>query len=280
VTRVAALFVLGACSYDPPGNTPDPGSDAAADARPDGAVSDAHLLISEVFVEGSGEFIEIHNPLPTAVDLSTYHLTDSNEYWRLPAAPAAELALLSSDFLVKFPAGTTIAPGAVIVIASEGSAFQSQFGTAPTFTIGAGATTMVEVIQPDQPAMANRLTDTGELVVLFQWDGASDLVRDVDIVVHGMPDTDGNALAAKEPTDGPDAGATPSSYALDALTAAMTDRGPDDDRFSYKRILLEPTHETATGGNGLTGHDETSEALQTTWDLGSMPPTPGVFELP
>ena len=46
---------------------------------------------------------------------------------------------------------------------------------------------------------------------------------------------------------------------------------------STKRLALESaTVETTTGGNGVAGHDETSEMLGVTWDTGSYTaPTPG-----
>jgi hypothetical protein len=44
-------------------------------------------------------------------------------------------------------------------------------------------------------------------------------------------------------------------------------------------VALEATHETAQDGNGITGHDETSEDQSVTWNTGSMPPTPGETDL-
>ncbi len=281
VSRVLALFVLGACSYEPPGASAT--EDAASDGRSDGpANSDQHLAITEICVEGGAEFIEIHNPTTTTVNLSTYYLTDVNEYWKRPGLPNQDISVLNSDFLVKFPEGTSISAGGVIVVASEGAVFELAFGTAPTFTIGVSpsGTAMTEIVQPDQPALASKLTDDGELLVLFEWDGVSDRVRDVDIVVHGIPMAESNELDDKEAMDGPDAGSESTPYATDALTIRMTASGPNDDQFSYKRIALEAPHETTSGGNGITGHDETSENLQLTWDTASMPRTPGVFSLP
>jgi hypothetical protein len=166
----------------------------------------------------------------------------------------------------------------VIVIASDGMAFDNDFGVAPTYTIAAtgSGTPMIEIVPPEAPVLENKLTDEGEIVVLFEWDGVGDRVRDVDIVVHGMP-TAANQLIAKQPVDGPDADAEATDYAVDALTSAMVATGPNDETFSYKRFALEATHETSEGGNGITGHDETSENLELTWDTGSAPPTPGIL---
>lgn len=279
-SRVVALFVLGACSYSPPGESPTP--DAKADAAVDAPVSDLHLAITEICVEGTVEFIEIHNPTDKTIDLSTYYLTDANEYWRRPGLPAETIPVISSDFLVRFPDGDSIAPGAVIVVASVGGLFEVGFGMPPTYSIDASSAgePMVHVVPPEGTPLVTKLSDEGELLVLFHWDGEADRVTDVDIVVHGLPSIDSNRFAAKQAIDGPDNDTTATPYAVDAMTMSMTARGPDDDRFSYKRVALEAVAEMSSGGNGITGHDETSENLQMTWDTGSMPPTPGTFALP
>ena len=47
---------------------------------------------------------------------------------------------------------------------------------------------------------------------------------------------------------------------------------------SYKRLYLEGSLEVACGGNGITGHDETTENIAITWDGSGVPftdATPG-----
>src|SRR5512142_1880754 len=71
-----------------------------------------HLLLSEVALQPGGhEFIEIDNPPAAAVDLTHYYLADTSAYYKLPAG-APNLG--SSDFIVRFPAGSTIAAHSVI----------------------------------------------------------------------------------------------------------------------------------------------------------------------
>ena len=57
------------------------------------------------------EFIELHNPSGTAVDVSGWHLEDGVNYI--------------------IPAGTTIAAGGYQVVAQDVTAFQARFGFAP-----------------------------------------------------------------------------------------------------------------------------------------------------
>src|SRR5262245_2006488 len=81
-----------------------------------------HLLITEfVVAPTNGEFIEIFNPTAGSIDLSHYYLTDdnannNNDYVRVVNGAAA-LKLAAADFLVKFPDGASIAPGAAQTIA-------------------------------------------------------------------------------------------------------------------------------------------------------------------
>jgi hypothetical protein len=113
------------------------------------------------------------------------------------------------------------------------------------------------------------LTDTGEIVVLFEWDGAAPLVKDVDLMVAGAP-TAANSIVSKS---GYAMGA--STYASDANSIPMQASAPPAGK-STKRIALDTGHQSA-GGNGITSDDETSEVTTTTWDTTATysTPTPG-----
>jgi len=247
---------------DAPSGTPD-----AMVPAPDAATPTATLLLSEIsLAPNAGELIEIYNPTAAAVTLTNYWVTDVPSYFRLPAAGQT---IDNADFIAHFPAGATIAAGDAIVIAMDTVAnFTTTYGTAPDYSI-ADATLMVTATG------TATLTNTGEPVVLFYWDGATDLVADCDIVIAGVPST-GNALQDKSGVaiDGPDGGTTGTAYAADARTMPTT-TAPGS-ALSIKRILLETGHETqASGGNGITGDDETSEQTATTWDSVYTAPTPG-----
>ena len=255
---------------------PAQGVDAPAQPHPD-APADApvtpgtvaQLLLTEVVLAPStGELVEIANPGTAAIDLSTYYLSDSGNYFRLPASvPTVD----SGDFIARFPPGATIAPGAVITVALDTAAnFTTAYGAAPTYALSGG--TMMTIVANGVPS----LTNTGEPMVLFQWDGASDLVHDVDIVLAGIPTT-ANALTSKSgvTVDGPDADATATAYATDARTLAAQAATPASGK-STKRIARETGHEVQTGGgNGISGDDETSEDTAATWDATYTAPPPG-----
>ncbi|MGN6106246.1 MAG: hypothetical protein ACTHU0_14150, partial [Kofleriaceae bacterium] len=121
------------------------------------------------------------------------------------------------------------------------------------------------------------LTNAGELIALFWWDGQDDRVRDVDLLLAGVP-TAANGLVDKSGVaiDGPDADAIPTAYLPDARTMTAQSSTPGSGK-STQRILVETGHEIQAGtGNGLTGHDETSENTSATWDSTFGTPTPGV----
>ncbi len=237
------------------------------------------LLLSEVVlttVPGSmtdpGEMIEIVNTSADDVPLSTYYLSDNGNYYRLPVSATVD----PTDFIVKFPEGAVIHGHQAMTIAiSTPTDFASTYGVAPSFSLRDGS------LQTIAMNGAPQLTNAGEPIILFQWDGQSDLVRDVDIMIVGVPSAV-NALPSKSNAtqDGPDPDKDSSKYAVDLGTIHAQPAAPGNG-FSTKRIALEDGHEVQSGtGNGQSGDDETSEDTSVTWDgTAANPftaPTPGV----
>jgi hypothetical protein len=258
----------------PPIDAPDVDAPTAVDAGIDapGIPGASPLLLSEVVLQPTnGEFIEIVNTSNTAVDLSNYYLSDNGAYWKLPSAvPTVD----GGDFLVHFPAGASIAGHGVVLVALDTAAnFKTTYPAATAdYSVADHAGGFALLASSGTPS----LTNGGELVVLFEWDGQSDLVTDVDMVIAGAA-TPANALVTKGgiAQDGPDLGATKSTYLPDANTLAIQATAPTLGK-STKRIALEAGHETQTGaGNGQAGDDETSEVTSLTWDTAYTTPTPG-----
>ena len=249
----------------PPGADAPPDSPSSIHDAP--GPTPAHVLLSEVMLGPSaGEFIEIVNPTSAAVDLSTYYLADRNDYWKLPGGA---LAAQQADFIVKFPAGATIAARGVVTV-SVGSAagFTATTAIAPTYSIADG--TMAKASAISLIGSQASLTDAGEIIVLFQWDGTAPLVKDVDLFVAGAPSAVNGPSSKSQMAQG--AG----TYLVDVNTLpTQTAPAPGT---STKRIGLEPTgseHQNGNG-NGITGDDETSENTALSWDgSGYTGPTPG-----
>lgn len=268
ISAVLAGCAMGAHELDPPdaatahpdNGSDSQGSDAGIDAPPP-APHGVPLLLSEISLGPAGrEFIEIVNPTAFAVPLADLYLCDNGNYFKLPAGVPT---LTSGDFLVKFPQDDIVAAHTAITIATDTAAnFTTAYGAPPTYSIADANLTVLT-------AQSQTLTDSGEVVVLFQWDGSSPLVRDVDIMIAGAP-TAGNTLVSKSGY-----AQLASSYKADAMAIAAQPTAPASGK-STKRIALEAGHETQEGtGNGASGDDETSEQTGSTWDTAFAAPTPG-----
>lgn len=236
----------------PPGDAPPP-------------QTTAKLLLTEVVLAPStGEFIEIANPGSSPIDLSGYYLSDSGNYFRVPAgSPTVD----STDFIVKFPAGATIPAHGVVTVALDTVAnFTTAYGAAPTYALSTMTTIAVNGVAS--------LTNAGELVVLFTWDGTADNVRDVDLVLAGVP-TVANGIVDKSGVviDGPGSSAG-TAYKTDARTMTAQGTTPASGK-STKRIAQEGGFQSGSAGNGVTGADETTENTAQTWDTTYSVPTPG-----
>jgi hypothetical protein len=256
------------------GPTRDTGGD-------DGGITDAAppasspILLSEIAVTPNpAEMIEIVNTSNEMVDLSTYYLSDSGNYYRLPIQPT-QTAVDSTDFIVKFPNGAQIPGHGVITVAIDMPAnFMTTYGVLPSFSLVDGSMTTIAANG------APNLTNGGEPVILFQWDGQSDLVHDVDIMLVGVA-AGANGLRDKSRAlqDGVDPGTQQSQYAADANSIKPQAAAPGNG-VSTKRLQLEGAHEVHAGtGNGQAGDDETSEDTAMTWDGTAghafTAPTPG-----
>ena len=247
-----------------------------------GAMAQDHLLITELCVRPnnpSAEFVEIYNGTGATVDLSMYYLTDAtykndNDYVNIVDGTFTPF---SYDFLAKFPDGATIEDGQYIVVAVKGEDFNTVYGMYPDFELVATSDSVADMEAPGTDFIASNtsLTDGGESVQLFHWDGQSDLIHDVDMVVWGDKDEAVDKTGVKK--DGPDADSDSTMYLPDTPVAnqiPITDGKPHlTDGNTAQRKALAEVNETTSGGNGITGHDETSEDLASAFI--EAPATPG-----
>jgi hypothetical protein len=228
---------------------PGPGS-AGAGVSP-------HLQICEVVVTPTaGEFIEICNGTGFPIDLDNYYLSDDwftgatpfSCYCRLPAAGYAA-GVNSTDFLVRFPAGSVIPPGGVLTIAVDGAGFFVTYGIAADFEINSTDGATPDMIRLS-PGAAPTLTNTSEMIMLFYWDGSSDNVCDVDYVQWGMLATGNTVVKTGISVDGPDADAATTAYNADTPAASQTYAAAPGAGLSIIRETCTEGVEVAVGGNG------------------------------
>ncbi|MDP3506244.1 MAG: hypothetical protein Q8S33_38245 [Myxococcales bacterium] len=249
-----------------------------------------HLVISEVAVTPTaGEFIEVWNPTAAAISLTTVRVYNAS-FPGSDAGVACQYPFVVSggacgtgpfgDFNLQFPAGATIAPGEFQTIAITGA---PNFCTSHSCATARPTYELVGVGQVDDPLVANMLgdfdnragnfvgvdggsglgflTNGGEEVVLYSWDGVSSTVRDLDYVIWGTGFSyrvDKSTLPGYQPD-------TAIGLQRPAVGAASANA-------SYQRVCSNESAERKTGGNGVTGHDETSEDLDVSWAL--QTPTP------
>jgi hypothetical protein len=222
--------------------------------------SSPSLLISEVVVTpAGGEFVEIHNPWSQTVSLSQIYIADWPTYYNFTQSGSPPF---SSDFVLKFPAGATIAANGFVVVAiPSASTFNSLYMTMPDYDLD--GTQGVPAMEGDYGGGAT-LTNGAEMLVLFQWNGVSDLVQDHDYIVWG-DSIQGMDKSGITVGTGTYLSETPLANQMEALA-------PGDGASAQRCDTAEST-ETVSGGNGITGHDETSENLATAFKS-ITPPTP------
>ncbi len=248
------------------------------------AVAD-HIVFSEVRTQpGNNEGIEIYNPTNASVDLSDYRiynatfispdgLSDCRYYNHAILIDGGTCGEAFTDFDIQFPAGSSIGAGQIRVIAINGATSFCAAGNCanamPDFEIpptdgGQSATV------PDMRGVwhlnqaAGLLTNASEDLILYKWDGVQGSnVQDVDYFIYG------NGIRTDKTGVG--------TYLNDTLVAAqqvfdsgtlLADAGFANSS-SYVRGCYNELGETKTGGNGITGHNETSENLGASWFLGT-----------
>lgn len=226
----------------------------------------AKLLISEVCVTGTGgEFIEIYNPNLISVDLTHYYLADSVDgsppnYTGITKGTNA--VTNTNDFLVKFPDGATIAPGQYLVIAANTITPDTDVAAAATFKLSAlGTCTATQMATPGTcfigSSAAGLITNANEAIMLFYWDGASDLVQDVDYVCWGGLNT--------QFCDKTGVSINTSTYLADTPIASQKLSATHNVNYSIQRKQTTPIEGAQTSpGNGVTNQDETSEDFTNT----------------
>jgi len=170
--------------------------------------------------------------------------------------------------------------------ASGGTAsFLATYGKAPDFELRPLANQAADdPTVPNMDAVAGAsigasasLTDGGEPVVLFFYRGG-DLVSDVDYVFYGAPST------ANQVVDKTGVVVASSGYRPDTVTAAQHPAVAPGEGASLHRCVYAEAGETVSFGNGISGHDETSEDARAAFVLGPLstdrtpggPPPPGV----
>ncbi len=238
----------------------------------------AHLLLSEIIVTPSeGEYIEIYNPTGSTIVLSDYYVTDATSpgggiYYYNIVTGVNYGGGINSDFNARFPDGATIAPLEYQTISMPGSDdFYTTFGSTPTYELyeDGAADSIPDMREAVAGSINNQggLTNGGEVVILYYWDGISDLVIDIDYAVWGdkVEAVDKTGIAIDSAAD---ADILTTTFEDDTLIANQEVLYTDGHLigYSFSRIDMTEGTEVKWFSNGITKHDETSENGSTTWN--------------
>ena len=223
-----------------------------------------HLVFSEVVLTPSdGEYVQITNPTANDIDMSDYYLTDAtdgsgNAYYNLPSG-SGYWSGSGFDFICRFPAGYSLAAGASMKVSlRDNESYVNTYGESANLSLNEDLLDAIDGSSTKGNASTPKLDNTSETLVLFYWDGTSATVKDVDYLLWG-----GN------------------SYGIDksAITGYQSDTPVSSQSFmsvhatNEKLIRAENAgegSESQSSGNGITGHDETSEPLSDTWITASL----------
>ena len=224
-----------------------------------------HIIFSEVVLTPSeGEYIEITNPTAGDIDLSDYYLTDATDnvsgkaYYKLPSG-TDYWSGSGSDFICRFPVGYSLAAGSSIKVSlRDNDSYAGTFGESPDLSLDDEMLDAVEGVNTRGSTTAPKLGNVNETLILFYWDGSSSIVKDVDYLLWG----DNSFAIDKSGVSG---------YQSD--TPALSQSYMSIHTTNEKLIRAATSSEgieAEAGGNGITGHDETSEPLSETWVIASL----------
>jgi len=221
-----------------------------------------HVVISEIVLQPSNaEYIKLYNPTDNAVNLSNYYLTDGTDpsnqkyYYNLPTGTNFWSGS-GSDFIVRFPQGYSIeAQSEIIIAATTTAAYQSYYGASPNLSVKDSLLNAIDG-QNTKGGGTAYLDNAAETLVLFYWDGSSATVKDVDYFLWG------SLICAVDKSG-------VSGYNADTPVASQVFAPTHVDGQKLQRISDEGS-EPLSGGNGITGHDETGENLNATWQVVSV----------
>ena len=229
-------------------------------------LSDAdHLVFDRITIEPTNaELISIYNPTNETIDLSDFYITDATktstgDYYYNITHGDSYWSNSFSDFIARFPDNYSIAGNETLILGlHDNQIFSDYYGYAPDLTLFEDMRNAIEGETTISLGSAfvnqNILGDDAEMLMIFKWDGISDIVQDVDYFIWG------NTFEAIDKTG-------IGAYLNDTPTANQTPYYSHGQDSTYVRIIHSEDNEVHTGGNGITGHDETSENFPNTWDI-------------
>ena len=220
-----------------------------------------HLLITQVVTQpDAAESFSIYNPTDSPIDLTNYYICDDEEYYKMQTEENMAPSSSISGFTARFPSisinsGDTLH----VILNSDYSGYYGEEFTPDIIMYGAENNSMLETEPGSIGFSAGKLDETSELLILFYWDDDSEsLIQDVDYFLWSSL---GGITEVVDKTGIGD-------YLDDTtLNNQLFFEESTDNYYGYSRIGIEESNELVTGGNGISGHDETSENFRESWEI-------------
>ena len=225
-----------------------------------------HLVFSRISIQPTdAELVSIYNPTSEPINMENYYITDAsrsnqdkfyykintqNDYW----------SGQYNDFIARFPENYNIAPNETLILGLHNNEiFSNYYGYDADLTLFEDMRNAFDGVTTISLSSAfvnqDMLDDDSEVLILFYYEEGADLIQDIDYFIWG---------GIEEAIDKTDV----ANYLNDT---------PIDNQLPYyshgldstyvRSVLNSEGNEVLTGGNGITGHDETSEDFPNTWSV-------------
>jgi len=217
-----------------------------------------HLLLSQIVVNpDEAESISIVNPTDEIINLSDYYICDDKDYYQMQTDDDLSPSHFINGFTAQFP-DIVINPNDTLLLVLNEDYASFYTDITPDLFLFDWDNSMLETEDGSFGNSASaKLDDDNESIILFKWSGnTGDNIEDIDYFIWG------GIQGAIDKTDAGD-------YLNDTPAEnQMYFEETHGDYYAFSRISsLEEIDEIVTGGNGIIGHDETSENFRESWEI-------------
>ncbi|RMZ50054.1 hypothetical protein EB821_00365 [Candidatus Marinimicrobia bacterium PRS2] len=221
------------------------------------ASADHLLLIHIVTQPDAAESFSIYNPTDSPIDLTNYYICDDEDYFTMQTEGDLSPSHIASGFTAQFPdININSEDTLTIVLNSSYDDFYGSDFIPGLLLYGTETNSMLETKIGSFGGASDKMNDNAEMIILFYWDGnPTSPIQDVDYFIWGSSQ---NAFDKSNL----------SGYQNDTpIEDQLYFEESADEYYAFSRIGIEETNELETGGNGITGHDETSENFRESWEV-------------
>ena len=230
-----------------------------------------HIIFSKIVIApDNAEKIAIYNPTDDPINLSNYYLSDAEysiqgkNYYNLPEGENYWSGF-SSDFFVRFP-NLEINPGETLEIGLHDQiSFNNYYSYSPDLTLQSD---MLSVPDGEDTigSGSDLLGDSYEVLILFYWDNSSALIQDVDyfywgdnlgLSYYGIDKTGYSTYYDDTPFEIQAQNILEAHNEGEVFIRKSTNENGESNPIDIEGFI----------GNGITGHDETSEVFIDSWEI-------------